>query len=87
MVSDKVLSRDEFLKGNSNEFRLYLLLPFMVKRYWIFIDNDKIVKVNERTSELFVSMYFYYSFLSGYSSHGIMTKFDIKTKTFIHNYI
>ena len=55
MVSDKMLSRDEFLKGKSNEFRLYPLLPYMEKRYWIFIDNDKIVKVNEGTSELFVS--------------------------------
>ena len=85
MVSDKMLSRDEFLKDKSNEFRLYPLLPSMEKRYWIFIDNDKIVKINEGTSELFVSMYFSYSFLSGYSSHGIMSKFDKKTKTFIHN--
>ena len=66
MVSDKMLARDEFLKGKSNEFHLGPLLPCMEKRYWIFIDNDKIVKVNEGTSELFVSMYFSYSFLSGY---------------------
>lgn len=56
----------------------------MEKKYWIFIDADMIKKAIDGASQIFVALYFSYTFVGGTSAYGTVSQFDEKTDTFIH---
>ncbi len=63
-ITDLMLDKLSLLKSNNdnneskNQFQLGPLLPGMEKRYWIFIENERYMKVMEGTSNLFIFIYF-----------------------------
>jgi hypothetical protein len=56
----------------------------MEKRYWIFIENERYMKVMEGTSNLFIFIYFSYVFSGRKSGYGMISQLDNKTTKFVH---
>jgi len=55
----------------------------MEKKYWIFIDADKIKKGIDGACQIF-ALYFSYAFVGGTSAYGTVIQFDEKNETFVH---
>jgi hypothetical protein len=77
-------TREIFKKKPVSEFNLGPLLPNMEKKYWIFIDTDKINKSVNGVSQVFVALYFSYTYVGGTSAYGTISQYDGKNDTFIH---
>jgi hypothetical protein len=78
-------SRD-LIKGDQLEkFNLGPLLPYMEKRYWIFIDSGVMEEAKKRNSAIYTLVYFLYEFPSGgKSGYGMISELDPKSNSFIH---
>jgi hypothetical protein len=89
-ITDLMLDKLSFLNSNNdnneskNQFQLGPLLPGMEKRYWIFIENERYMKVMEGTSNLFIFIYFSYIFSGRKSGYGMISQWDNKTTKFVH---
>jgi uncharacterized repeat protein (TIGR01451 family) len=89
-ITDLMPDKLSFLKSNNdnneskNQFQLGPLLPGMEKRYWIFIENERYMKVMEGTSNLFIFIYFSYVFSGRKSGYGMISQLDNKTTKFVH---
>jgi uncharacterized repeat protein (TIGR01451 family) len=89
-ITDLMPDKLSFLKSNNdnneskNQFQLGPLLPGMEKRYWIFIENERYMKVMEGTSNLFIFIYFSYVFSGRKSGYGMISQLDNKTNNFVH---
>jgi hypothetical protein len=89
-ITDLMLDKLSFLNSNNdnneskNQFQLGPLLPGMEKRYWIFIENERYMKVMEGTSNLFIFIYFSYIFSGRKSGYGMISQLDNKTTKFVH---
>ena len=56
----------------------------MEKKYWIFIDAVMIKKAVDGASQIFVALYFSYTYVGIKSAYGTISQFDEKNDTFIH---
>lgn len=80
-------NRDIVTTANSqfDKFSLGPLLPYMEKRYWIFVDADALEKAKQEDRFIYTAIYFLYEFPSGgKSGYGMISQLDPKTNTFIH---
>jgi len=80
-------NRDIVTAGNGqfDKFSLGPLLPYMEKRYWIFIDVEALEKAKQENRLMYMAIYFLYEFPSGgKSGYGMISQLDPKTNTFIH---
>lgn len=69
----------------SEKFNLGALLPNMEKRYWIFIDSEKISKVKEGKEKLFTFLYFEYEIPNGKSGYGMTSQYNPEKEIFVHS--
>jgi len=76
----EILSSD----SNINKFSLGPLLPYMEKRYWIFIDSELIQKGMDNKAQIFIALYFAYEFSKERSGYGMISFLDTKTDLFVH---
>ncbi len=83
-VSSSLPTREIFKDESVNKFNLGPLLPNMEKKYWIFIDADVIKKAVDGASQVFVSLYFSYTYVGGTSAYGTVSQYDGKNDIFIH---
>jgi hypothetical protein len=70
--------------GSIDKFNLGPLLPFMEKRYWIFIDSEMIQKSKEDKRQIFTALYFAYEYSKERSGYGMLSYLDTKTDVFVH---
>ena len=68
-----------------DKFSLGPLLPYMEKRYWIFIDGGELEKAKQENRFIYTAIYFLYEFpAGGKSGYGMISQLDPKTNIFIH---
>jgi hypothetical protein len=78
-------SREAINKDELGKFNLGPLLPYMEKRYWIFVDTEMIEKAKHANNPIYVIVYFLYEFPSGgKSGYGMISQLDQYSNTFIH---
>lgn len=78
-------TREATRSDRLEKFNLGPLLPYMEKRYWIFVDTEMIEKAKHANSPIYVIVYFLYEFPSGgKSGYGMISQLDPSTNTFIH---
>lgn len=78
-------TRESINKDELSKFNLGPLLPYMEKRYWIFIDNETIEKAKQANSPIYAIIYFLYEFASGgKSGYGMISQLDPSSNTFVH---
>ncbi|MCI0563252.1 MAG: hypothetical protein MN733_32645 [Nitrososphaera sp.] len=78
-------SRDMIASDSLDKFNLGPLLPFMEKRYWIFIDSAAMENAKKGSHSMFAVVYFLYEFpAGGKSGYGMISQFDPKSNTFLH---
>lgn len=81
-------SRSLAHNGNTGEkldsFVLGPLLPNMEKRYWMFVESDRMQKAKEGVEKLYTFVKFNYEFEGGSSSYGMISQYDPMANTFIH---
>ena len=85
--NDVISSREIMLDSSDNgidKFNLGPLLPFMEKRYWIFIDSEKIKKSKEDKGQIFIALYFAYEYSKEQSGYGMISYLDTNTDIFVH---
>ena len=75
----------EIINGDGlDKFNLGPLLPYMEKRYWIFIDSAAIEKA-KNGADVFAVIYFLYEFPSGgKGGYGMISQYDSKSNAFVH---
>lgn len=67
------------------KFNLGPLLPYMEKRYWIFIDSEMIEKSKQANRSIYAVIYFLYEFPSGgKSGYGMISELNPNLNTFVH---
>lgn len=67
------------------KFNLGPLLPYMEKKYWIFVDSELIEKAKHASGPIYVTVYFLYEFTSGgKSGYGMISQLDANSNTFVH---
>src|SRR5262245_52864912 len=72
-------------KDRLANFNLGPLLPYMEKRYWIFVDSQLIEDAKKRNGSVNVAIYFLYEFPSGAKSgYGMISELDPKSNSFVH---
>ena len=84
ICSDTLPKRDLLKSTKIVKFNLGPLLPNMEKRYWIFLESALMDKAEQRTSDLFVVIYFSYEVPGGKSGYGMISQYDRKSAGFIH---
>lgn len=68
-----------------SKFNLGPLLPYMEKKYWIFVSNEIIEEAKRTSSPLYAIIYFRYEFAGGTKSgYGMISQMDPKSNTFVH---
>lgn len=71
--------------GQFDKFSLGPLLPYMEKRYWIFVDAEVLEKAKQENRPIYTAIYFLYEFpAGGKSGYGMISQLDPNTNTFIH---
>jgi hypothetical protein len=84
---DAMPSREILLNSSDSsidKFNLGPLLPFMEKRYWIFIDSEMIQKSKEDKGQIFIALYFAYEYSKEQSGYGMISYLDTNTDIFVH---
>lgn len=84
---DATPSRETLLSSTDSgidKFNLGPLLPFMEKRYWIFIDSEAIQKSKDDKGQIFIALYFAYEYSKEQSGYGMISYLDSKTDMFVH---
>jgi hypothetical protein len=77
-------SREIINDDGLDKFNLGPLLPYMEKRYWIFVDSAAIEKA-KNGGQMFAVIYFLYDFAAGgKSGYGMISQYDAKTNGFVH---
>lgn len=71
-------------ESSIDEFDLGPLLPFMEKRYWIFIDSEMIQRSKEDKRQIFIGLYFAYEYSKERSGYGMFSYLDANTNIFVH---
>ncbi len=74
-------------KGNPiklDSFVLGPLLPYMEKKYWIFLDAAMMQQVKEGDSQLYTLIYFSYEYEGGKSGYGMISHYNPKSNIFVH---
>jgi hypothetical protein len=84
-IDTKLMDRNIFKSNPGKTFNLGPLLPNMEKHYWIFIDSALIKKAKEGTETIFSALYFEYPVSGGNSGYGMISQYDPKNDSFIHN--
>ena len=85
--NDAMPTREILLNSSDStidKFNLGPLLPFMEKRYWIFIDSETIQKSKEDKRQIFIALYFVYEFSKERSGYGMFSYLDTNTDIFVH---
>lgn len=68
-----------------DKFSLGPLLPYMEKRYWIFVDSDVLEKAKQEKRFIYTAIYFLYEFpAGGKSGYGMISQLDPNTNAFVH---
>jgi hypothetical protein len=62
------------------------LLPYMEKRYWVFVESELMEMARKQGKQIFMLVYFSYeiSELSSKNGYGIISQLDPGTHNFIH---
>lgn len=77
-------ARETIRSDGLDKFNLGPLLPYMEKRYWVFIDSA-VVERAKNGGELYAAIYFLYEFPSGgKGGYGMISQFDSKSNSFVH---
>lgn len=80
----------DLVKGTNGQsekletFMLGPLLPYMEKKYWIFIDPNAMQKAKDGTSQLYTLIHFSYEYEGGKSSYGMISHYNPKSNMFVH---
>lgn len=78
-------NRDLLKDDKLDRFNLGPLLPYMEKRYWIFIDSEVIAEAKKRNMPIYTAVYFLYEFPSGgKSGYGMISELDPNSNAFVH---
>ena len=76
-------TRESLRSGGLDKFNLGQLLPYMEKRYWIFIDSAAVDRA-KNGRDLYAAIYFLYEFPSGgKGGYGMISQFDSKSNSFV----
>lgn len=85
--SDTIPTKETLLNSLDSDrdgFNLGPLLPQMEKRYWIFIDSEKIQNTRAHSGQIFIALYFSYEYSKEHSGYGMISYLDSKTDMFVH---
>jgi hypothetical protein len=78
-------TREMIATDSLDKFNLGPLLPFMEKRYWIFIDSAVMKNAQNGSQRIFALIYFLYEFpAGGKSGYGMISQFDPMSNSFVH---
>lgn len=83
-LPSRSLIRDGSISAKLDRFVLGPLLPYMEKKYWIFVKPEMMQRAREGAAPLYTLVHFHYEYEGGNSSYGMISQYDPKTNIFTH---